>query len=301
VRLDRDRAQVDEFLGHLEHERRLSAHTLHAYRRDLALLRSLTSRAALAACTAADIRGALAALHSRGLSPRSLSRALSAWRAWFRWLLRRRVIAADPCDGVRAPRAKKTLPKALSPDAASALLTHRPADGLETRDHAMFELLYSSGLRLAELCALDTPAAEGMLRNGEVTVRGKGGKTRTVPVGRKALDALASWLRERRTVAAAVTPGPLFVTARGARLSARSVQARLARWARARALGQHVHPHALRHSFATHVLQSSGDLRAVQEMLGHASIATTQIYTALDYQHLARVYDQAHPRARKKR
>jgi len=294
-----DAPRIDEFLAHLDHERRLSRHTLKAYGRDLAALGAEAGARPLAECSVNEIRRALATLHSRGLSPRSLARALAAWRAYFAWLVRARAVAANPCTGVRAPKAKKALPGALSPDAAAALLSHDPRGDLECRDRAMFELLYSSGLRLAELCSLDTLAAESMLREGEVTVRGKGGKQRTVPVGRKAVEALTVWLRQRVGLAAE-TPGPLFVSARGGRLSARSVQTRLARWARARTPGQHVHPHALRHSFATHLLQSSGDLRAVQEMLGHSSIATTQIYTSLDFQHLARVYDQAHPRARKK-
>lgn len=290
---------VERFLAELAHQRRASPHTLTAYRRDLALL-TIDGRPA-AGLKAHELRRQAMRLHARGLSARSIARALSAWRAYYRWLARRGELADNPCAGLKAPKRPRVLPKALRPEQAAALLDARPADGdamLLARDRAMFELFYSSGLRLAELVALD--AHGGLdLAAGEVTVTGKRGKTRTVPLGAKAAEALAAWLALRPRLAAPDETA-LFVSRRGRRLSPGSVERRLAQWARKTGLGVHVHPHMLRHSFASHVLQSSGDLRAVQEMLGHASIATTQIYTHLDFQHLAKIYDAAHPRARAK-
>jgi integrase/recombinase XerC len=236
-------------------------------------------------------------LHGRGLAARSLARTLSAWRAYYRWLARRGAIAVDPCDGLRAPKQPRSLPKALSVDQTSALLDAAADDELETRDKAMFELFYSSGLRLSELGGLNADGID--FDAGTVTVTGKRSKTRSVPVGAKAATALRAWLTERAGLALAAERA-LFVSRRGTRLAVRSIERRLERWATKQGLGLHVHPHMLRHSFASHVLQSSGDLRAVQEMLGHSNIATTQIYTHLDFQHLAKVYDAAHPRARKK-
>ena len=248
----------------------------------------------------AEVRRAVALLHSKGLSPRSLALTLSAWRGWFHWLARYRGFRANPVVGIRAPKASRPLPKALSVEATQRLLDGEQSNSpAARRDRAMFELLYSSGLRLAELVALDVDDGRVDLKHGEVTVTGKGAKTRTVPVGAKARDALRAWLETRATVAHRKEKA-LFVGARGKRISPAVVGTRLAAWARARGLGEHVHPHMLRHSFATHVLQSSQDLRAVQEMLGHASISTTQVYTHLDFQALAKVYDAAHPRARKK-
>jgi integrase/recombinase XerC len=243
------------------------------------------------------VRRYVAMLHSKGLAPRSLALALSAWRGYFRWLARHRGLTANPVLGIRAPKAPRPLPKALSVEAAQRLL-----DGEENsspvliQDVAMFELLYSSGLRVGELVALelaDNPA------QGEVTVTGKGSKTRTVPVGAKARGALKQWLSVRSEIASPDEKA-LFVGARGKRISPSRVWLRLTAWAKRRGLAEHVHPHMLRHSFATHMLQSSQDLRAVQELLGHASISTTQVYTHLDFQALAKVYDAAHPRARKK-
>ena len=245
-----------------------------------------------------DIRRFVAQLHGRGLSGRTLARVLSAWRGFFNWLAKHRGLERNPCLAVRAPKSKKALPSVLSPDQANALL-ETEADGLlDLRDRAMFELCYSSGLRLAELASLDCNLAQD-LAAGEVTVTGKRAKTRSVPVGAKARAALAAWLARRDEVAAADCPA-LFVSRRGTRLSMRMIQLRLDRWGRRAGLGAHVQPHMLRHSFASHVLQSSGDLRAVQEMLGHSSIGTTQVYTHLDFMHLAKVYDAAHPRAKKK-
>ena len=294
---------IEAFLAAQANERRASAHTLDAYRRDLALLLQLsaaTSLAALAALSAADIRRCTMQMHSRGRSPRSIARTLSAWRSFFRWLGRNRDLPLNPCQGVRPPKRRHDLPKALSVDQAGALLdAAAPAIGLlELRDQAMFELFYSSGLRLAELVSLDIGAGLDAVA-GEVTVTGKRSKTRVVPVGDKALAAVQAWLARRDEMAAG-DEAALFVSRRGTRISPRMVELRLARWAMRQGLGIKVHPHMLRHSFATHLLQSSGDLRAVQEMMGHASISSTQVYTHLDFQHLAKVYDAAHPRARKK-
>jgi len=296
---DPRRALLGEYLGNLDRERRLSAHTGANYRRDIEALLDLTPGVPLARLDSHRVRSAVARLHARGLSGRTLARMLSAWRGFFGWLGRHRGFSANPCAGLRAPKSAKRLPDALSPDEAGLLLDAAPENALEVRDKAMFELLYSSGLRLAELAGLDIDAAGAAVREGEVTVTGKGRKTRTIPVGSKAAKALAAWLEQRGSRA-----GPderaLFVSSRGSRISLRMVQVRLRRWALKCGIGTSVHPHVLRHSFATHVLQSSSDLRAVQEMLGHSSISTTQIYTHLDFQYLAKSYDAAHPRARKK-
>ena len=235
----------------------------------------------------------------------SIARTLSAWRSYYAWLARRGAISSNPADGLRAPKRPRTLPKALGIDQAAALLdrpaanaTTAPDQPLQVRDAAMFELLYSSGLRLAELVSLDWPGGLD-LAEGEVTVTGKRRKTRTVPVGDKARAALQAWLAVRPQLLRG-EQAALFLGRNGTRLTPRQVESRLARWAQRQGVGVHVHPHMLRHSFASHVLQSSGDLRAVQEMLGHASIAATQIYTHLDFQHLAKIYDAAHPRAKNK-
>jgi integrase/recombinase XerC len=234
------------------------------------------------------------------LGGRSLARQLSAWRGFFKWLGRGDALRANPCDGVRSPKSPKRLPNALSVDEAARLLAPATDDApvLAARDTAMFELFYSSGLRLAELVALDVEALDAALNEGEIRVLGKRNKARLVPVGSKAREALAAWLPLRATLAAE-GEAALFVGQRGRRLGQRMIQLRLARQAVAQGLPRHVHPHMLRHSFASHVLQSSGDLRAVQEMLGHSSIASTQVYTHLDFQHLAKVYDSAHPRAKR--
>jgi len=292
-------AVLAEFRRNLDHERRLSPHTSSNYCRDIECLFELTPGAPLERIQSHVVRRAIAQLHGRGLSGKTLARKLSSWRGFFAWLARHRGFTANPCAGVRAPKSARTLPKALSPDAASQLLDPVPEGALEVRDKAMFELCYSSGLRLAELVSLDLVAAALAVRQGEVTVTGKGRKTRAVPVGDKAVRALVAWL-ELRTGLAARAERALFVSSRGRRISARMIQMRLARWALKCGMGSNVHPHMLRHSFATHVLQSSGDLRAVQEMLGHSSISTTQVYTHLDFQYLAKAYDAAHPRAKKK-
>ena len=293
-------AILADFRRNLELERRLSPHTCSNYCRDVESLFGLTPKLPLERMQAHVVRRAVAQLHARGLSGRTLARMISSWRAFFHWLARHRGFAANPCAGVRAPKNARTLPKALSPDAAARLLDATANDGLEVRDKAMFELFYSSGLRLAELVSLDLESAAGVVGQGEVTVTGKGRKTRVVPVGSRAAKALAGWLALRPGMALS-SERALFVSNRGKRISARMVQLRLARWSIKSGMGSNVHPHVLRHSFASHVLQSSGDLRAVQEMLGHASISTTQVYTHLDFQHLAKAYDAAHPRARAKK
>ncbi|WP_126444043.1 tyrosine recombinase XerC [Sulfuricystis multivorans] len=290
---------VERFLAELAHQRRMSPHTLAAYRHDLAMLAAGSDGKPLETLQPPDLKRQVMRLNGRGLSPRSIARTLSAWRAFYRWLARRGMLSVNPCAGLKAPRRPRALPKALRPEQACALLDAPAADDcLGLRDKAMFELFYSSGLRLAELVSLDVTASLD-LTAGEVTVTGKRGKTRTVPVGSQAVAAIEDWL-ERRPLLAASDEKALFVGRGGKRLSARAVELRLAQWAKKSGLGQHVHPHMLRHSCASHLLQSSQDLRAVQEMLGHASIATTQIYTHLDFQHLAKIYDAAHPRAHKK-
>ncbi|HJU24111.1 MAG TPA: tyrosine-type recombinase/integrase, partial [Casimicrobiaceae bacterium] len=237
-------------------------------------------------------------LHGRGLSGRSLARMLSAWRAFFRFAIEHdRTITEDPCAGIKAPKSPRRLPSALSPDEAARLVAIDGDDPLALRDRALFELAYSSGLRLAELAGMNVDACD--LAGGEVRVLGKGSKERIVPVGAKAREAIGRWVGARAACAKPAEPA-MFVGRTGRRLSPRAIELRLAHWAMRSGLSRHVHPHMLRHSFASHVLQSSGDLRAVQEMLGHASIASTQVYTHLDFQALAKVYDAAHPRAKRK-
>jgi integrase/recombinase XerC len=295
-----DSGLVREYLDALKHQRRLSPATLGNYQRALGVLLSILNNQPINKLESIQVRRFVALLHGKGLSPRSLALTLSAWRGCFRWLVRHRGFAANPVLGVRAPKAARPLPKALSVEQADKLLqAGEDASPAEVRDRAMFELLYSSGLRLGELVSLDIGDGKLDIGEGEVTVTGKGSKTRTVPVGARACSALRAWVSARAQLAAP-SEKALFVGTRGKRISSSLVGARLQAWARRSGLGTHVHPHMLRHSFATHVLQSSQDLRAVQEMLGHASISTTQVYTHLDFQALAKVYDAAHPRARKK-
>ncbi len=274
------------------------ATTRAAYIRDVEALARLAGATPLPALDRAAVSRCLGRLHAGGLSGRSLARMLSAWRAFYRFVWERHPAARDdPCAGLRAPKSARRLPSGLSPDEAARLVTLAGDDPATVRDRALVELAYSSGLRLSELASLDAATLD--LASGEVRVLGKGGKERVVPVGQAARVALADWLVARGAMAAA-GEAALFVGQRGARLGPRAIQLRFAGWARRQGLGRHVHPHMLRHSFASHVLQSSGDLRAVQEMLGHASIASTQVYTHLDFQALAKVYDAAHPRAKRK-
>ncbi|MEX1080595.1 MAG: tyrosine recombinase XerC [Halofilum sp. (in: g-proteobacteria)] len=297
--LARDR---DRFLEYQRVERHAATATRNAYRRDLfrfaAFLERQDAEVDWATVGTDRVQAFVAAEHRRGVSGRSLARALSAIRALYRWLLREGCAQRNPAVDVRPPRSPKKLPRALEVEEVERLLAV-PGDGpLACRDRALLELFYSAGLRLAELAALDIPGLD--LGEGVVRVTGKGQRTRLVPVGQPARRALGDWLQVRGQWAG-VEQSALFVSARGDRLSHRAIQARLAHWARRLGLPRHVHPHMLRHSFATHLLESSGDLRAVQELLGHANIGTTQIYTQLDFSHLAEVYDRAHPRARRGR
>ncbi|MCL2872465.1 MAG: tyrosine recombinase XerC [Betaproteobacteria bacterium] len=285
-------------------------HTRAAYLRDTERLAQAVHPAALASLTRAQLARCLAQWHAQGLSGRSLARMLSSWRTFYRFLLTSPDYALqdDPCEHLKAPRSARRLPSVLTPDETGQLLTenaevdttHHTAHEatLSLRDAAMFELIYSSGLRVSELVGLDL--AQLNLREAEARVLGKGNKERLVPIGRPAINALHRWLTARQDWLQNTDEPAVFINTRGKRLSVRTVQQRLNELALKHGLIQHVHPHMLRHSFATHLLQSSGDLRAVQELLGHASIASTQVYTHLDYQALAKVYDAAHPRARKK-
>jgi integrase/recombinase XerC len=291
---------VEQFLHELAIQRRASPHTLTAYRRDLEQLAAVAKEQALdlPGLNTSHLRRALMKLHAADLAPRSIARTLSGWRSFYAWLARQRHVALNPADGLKAPKRARVLPKTLGVDQTASLLD-TPADGpLQRRDAAMFELFYSSGLRLSELVSLNINGGLD-ITSGEVTVTGKRNKTRTVPLGAKAITALQAWLPDRQLLASGGELA-LFVGRNGGRLGSRQVAQRLSQWATRSGVGMHVHPHMLRHSFASHLLQSSGDLRAVQEMLGHASIAATQIYTHLDFQHLAKVYDKAHPRAHKK-
>jgi len=298
-----DIALIERFIAHLTHERQLSEHTARAYRHDL--LQIATWLAAqdqrevrsIERLDEAGIRRYTAWRHRQGVSGQTLQRELSSLRGFYRWLVRENQALANPAVGIRAPKSPRTLPHTLDADQLGALLEPVDDDPLGIRDTAMVELFYSSGLRLAELVSLDLGDLD--LSEGELGVIGKGSKGRRVPVGRKARAAIERWLAVRPTLANR-DERALFVSLRGGRIHPRTVEKRLERWALERGAGQHLHPHLLRHSFATHLLESSGDLRAVQELLGHANIGTTQIYTHLDFQHLAQVYDQAHPRARKK-
>ena len=290
-----------EFIRHLASEKRHSPRTCDSYQRDLLRLADWLGRSGFVAwqrVTNHDLRRYVATLSREGLSGRSIARHLSATRRFYQFLLREKLASDNPALDIRAPKSGRRLPRVADVDQLNHLLDGQPDDPLEVRDLCMFELMYSSGLRLAELASLDLDTVD--LRSGEVRVMGKGGKERLLPVGRKAIAAIQAWLPYR---AALANDGEaaLFVSQRGERLSHRSIQARLSRWGISRGADQKLHPHLLRHSFASHMLESSGDLRAVQELLGHADIATTQVYTHLDFQHLARVYDQSHPRARRDR
>ena len=290
--------QVDAFLEYLGTVRQYSRHTLDAYRRDLGRFQSFCEQQQLDdanAVHAAHVRQYAAGLHRAGRQGRSIQRALSAIRSLYNFLLRQGQVAGNPANGIQAPRQQRRLPKALDADQVEQFLKSSDDSVTALRDQAMAELFYSSGLRLSELASLDLDDIDP--RQGLVTVTGKGRKTRTVPVGGLALDAVAAWRKVRPEIAGEPA---LFLSSRGRRISVRNIQDRLKRRGRATGMHQDVHPHMLRHSFATHMLESSGDLRAVQELLGHANISTTQVYTHLDFQHLAKVYDQAHPRARKR-
>jgi integrase/recombinase XerC len=291
--------QIENYLDYLRDVRQLSPHTISNYRRDLEELRSHCEANALEsgeAIQAHDIRQYTNALHRRGLGGSSIARKLSAVRSFFNHLGRQRDVRHNPAIGISAPKRAQRLPKALDTDAVNNYLQATGDEPIQLRDQAMAELFYSSGLRLAELASINLSDVDPESRL--LTVTGKGSKSRTVPVGRVAMDAISAWLGQRPHVAGEQA---LFTSNRGRRISLRNIQARLRLRGRQNAMQQDVHPHMLRHSFASHMLESSGDLRAVQELLGHANISTTQVYTHLDFQHLAKVYDAAHPRARRKK
>ncbi|HKQ11887.1 MAG TPA: tyrosine recombinase XerC [Steroidobacteraceae bacterium] len=293
-------AWLPRFLTHLSVERRLSAHTDTNYKRDLQRFAAFCDKSSIADWSRVDsqhVRMFAAAEHRRGAAPRSIQRRLSAIRSFFKFLLEHRTVSTNPAIGVQAPKASKRLPETIDADLMARLLEFRADTELSVRDKAIMELFYSSGLRLAELVGLNMTDIH--LSDRTVRVLGKGRKERVVPVGRYAADAITRWLKERPALAKADEPA-LFVSLRGGRIGTRVVQKRIEGWARRQGLGRHVHPHMFRHSFASHLLESSQDLRGVQELLGHANMSTTQIYTHLDFQHLAKIYDAAHPRARRK-
>jgi len=291
--------RAQQFLDYLHSERGLSPRTIKAYRRDLDLMIGELSRQGITstdAVTELELRSAVARLHRRGNGGHSLQRLLAAMRSFYRWLMKEGLADNNPAIAVRAPKQARKLPETLDTDTVTRLLSFSADTVLAKRDKAMMELFYSSGLRLSELAGLTWNQLDPV--SGMITVTGKGNKTRMVPFGRMAADALAEWRKVRLELAGFEEPA-VFVSRRGKPLSPRSIQSRIRYWAKRQGLAQSVYPHLLRHSFASHLLESSGDLRAVQELLGHSDIATTQIYTHLDFQHLARVYDKAHPRANK--
>ena len=293
-------AWIGRYLAHLRTERRLSPHTEDAYRRDLDALVAYCDSEKLGHWKQLDsfhVRTFAAREHRDGLGPRSVQRRLSALRGFFNYLIRENVIKANPAAEIRAPKAAKRLPKTLDVDQVASLMERRAPDELSRRDLAMLELLYSSGLRLSELAGLDVTDLD--LADRTVRVLGKGSKTRILPVGKQAIAAIRTWLADRTALAKG--GAALFVGRNGERLGARAIQKRIGRWATAAGLGVPLHPHLLRHSFATHLLESSRDLRGVQELLGHADISTTQVYTHLDFAHLARIYDESHPRAKRRK
>lgn len=288
---------VDLFLDYLRGEKWASVHTLTNYRRDLMRLQKFCAEQDLKSwrlIKITDIRQYVALRHKSGIGAKSIQRELAAIRGFFRFLLKKQIVDQNPAHGVQAPKASRRLPKSLDVDLVAGILNSGVDSNLEIRDLAMFELFYSSGLRLSELVMLDN--SDLNLSEGFLRVRhGKGGKQRQVPVGAKAVEAIKQWQACRPHCESAA----LFISARGVRLGRRSVQLRLERWCQKNGLSEHIHPHMLRHSFASHLLESSQDIRAVQEMLGHADVTTTQIYTHLDFQHLSNVYDKAHPRAKR--
>jgi len=291
---------TQKFLDHLKLERRLSPRTVDSYRRDLNRVQDLCVKREIHDWTGLDVhhvRAIVAQLHRQGLHGRSIGRLLSALRSLFNYLLREEVVSLNPAEGISAPKSERLLPKTLSVDQVNHLLNIDDDRPLSRRDVAMMELLYSSGLRLSELTGLDIQDID--FKDALVRVTGKGSKSRVLPVGKHAATAIQAWLAVRSSMAKPDEQA-LFTNRNGGRLSQRSVEQRLQQWGLRQGLDSRLHPHRLRHSFASHLLESSGDLRAVQELLGHADISTTQIYTHLDFQHLAQVYDAAHPRAKKR-
>ncbi len=291
-------ALLESFIKTLHH---LSEHTCKAYQRDLKNIESYCEQQNINKWSELDgrqLRGFVATRHRQGIGGRSLQRNLSAIRAFYRYLLKEGKVKNNPAEGIIAPKSPRKLPKVLDADQTAQLVEIKEDDTLAIRDKAMLELIYSSGLRLAELISLNLNDID--FNDRILTVTGKGNKTRSVPVGGHAIKAIKKWLKSRSTMVDETKPA-LFISSRGKRISPRSVQNRLKQWAIKQGLPNHVHPHMLRHSFASHLLESSSDLRAVQELLGHADISTTQVYTHLDFQHLSEVYDKTHPRARRKK
>lgn len=296
----RQKSPLEQFEEYLQYEKHYSKHTLNAYKRDLKQFKLWLVSQQCEDIIAADslhVRNWIAKLHRQGISGTTLQRKLSSLRSFYQFLLRKHLLKNNPAIDIRAPKTARTLPDTLDIDSLTQLL-EIPGDSiLAIRDRAIMELFYSSGLRLSELTNLDLASID-LIENNLRTI-GKGNKTRVLPIGRKASEALLHWLKKRKMLAK-IEEQALFVSQKGTRISPRSVQQRLNYWRQKQGLEKHIHPHKLRHSFASHILESSGDLRAVQELLGHADISTTQIYTHLDFQHLANVYDKAHPRAKKK-
>lgn len=297
---DKQRQWLQHYLDHLKNERRLSSHTISNYSRDLQQLVRYCDNKEITRwrdCSVVFMRGFVATLYRNGLSARSIQRAIAAVRSFFAYLVRETLVKSNPMTGVSAPKVSRKLPAPLDVDQVARLLDERGDENpIMIRDRAMLELTYSSGLRLAELVSLNVDDID--FKEGIVPVVGKGSKARVLPVGKRALDCLRQWLAVRAALCDS-SQSALFVSQRGRRIAQRTVQQRFEQWGVQQAVDGRIHPHRLRHSFASHLLESSGDLRAVQELLGHADISTTQIYTHLDFQHLAKVYDRAHPRAKK--
>lgn len=292
---------AQQFIDYLKYEKQYSSHTLSAYKRDLSqfsLWLKTNDCNNILKADSLHIRNWVAGLHRKGIGSKTLQRKLSSLRSFYQYSIRNQQLKNNPAIDIRAPKSARTLPDTLDVDTLSQLLDITDDSILAVRDRAIMELFYSSGLRLAELTNLNLDSID--LKENSLRAIGKGNKTRILPIGKKSTEALQKWLKQRVALAD-LEEQALFVSNRGQRISPRSVQQRLNYWRKKQGLQQHIHPHKLRHSFASHILESSGDLRAVQELLGHADISTTQIYTHLDFQHLAKVYDKAHPRARKKK
>lgn len=292
---------TEQFENYLSHEKRYSKHTLTGYRRDIAQFSSWladkNNNNDILTADSLAIRNWVASLHRKGITGKTLQRKLSSLRSFYQFLLRKKHIKKNPAVDIRAPKSPRNLPSTLDAESLTQLLEIPGDSVLAIRDRAIMELFYSSGLRLSELTSLNLDSID--LNENTLRAEGKGNKTRILPIGDKAVNALKVWLKTRVELSL-VEENALFVSKQGKRISPRTVQQRLNYWQKKQGLEQHIYPHKLRHSFASHILESSGDLRAVQELLGHADISTTQIYTHLDFQHLAKVYDKAHPRARKK-
>jgi len=290
-----------EFLNALTVEKRASEHTVKSYQRDLKHLSRYCTNKLIEQWPNVqqnDIRSHIAGRHRSGLSSKSLQRELSAIRSFYDFLLKKRAADINPAQHIKAPKQSRKLPKTLDVDQVTGLLEAGAGSALEIRDLAMFELFYSSGLRLSELSALDLSELDLADRSLKI-LAGKGGKSRVLPIGGKAVAAIENWLQQRRKIADASAESAVFISLRGKRIGQRNIELRLAQWCEKKDIAEHIHPHMLRHCFASHLLESSQDLRAVQELLGHSNISTTQIYTHLDFQHLADIYDKTHPRAKK--